>query len=290
MSLQNRVFPYPVLRLHNSDYMESGYISEIDLLDRVTNIVVACRSKIDNPDLKRLLDKGKIEFVYRIECPKTYYREIIKTSDENIRFRLDNNNLLGKVYIESLVVAKEHIKDFSSQDFHQDFKGIEFDFSLGNILGVGKSIQFQSDKNINDLYSVDSIFSIVRRDVDQEDGMRVDINGRGKIQVSLSKLDYNKYALLVKRPAYKSILNTMIVLPALIWAFESIRLSEEFYESNREARWLKSINIVLEASNLALTPEAVERSSSFELAQNLLGMPLYRSLDGLGNIEEEQQE
>lgn len=79
----------------------------------------------------------------------------------------------------------------------------------------------------------------------------------------------------------------MIVLPALIWAFENIRLSEEFYESNKESRWLKSINIVLEGSNLALTPESIDRSSSFELAQNLLGMPLDRSLDGLSDIGEE---
>lgn len=289
MSLHNRVFPYPVLRLKNSDYIETDYISEINLVDRMTNIVVECQSKIDNPDLKRLLLEEKIEFVYRVECPKTYYREIIKTSDENIKFRLDNKNLLDKVYIESLVVAKEDIKGFSSKAFHRDFKDIKFDFTLGNVLGVGKSIEFKSDKNINDLYSVDSIFSVVRRDTDQEDGMRVDINGNGKIQVSLSKPDYNKYALLVKRQAYKSILNTMIVLPALIWAFENIRLSEDFYESNKDARWLKSINIVLEASNLALTPESVEQASSFELAQNLLGMPLYRSLDGLSDIGEEHE-
>ncbi|HHX62256.1 MAG TPA: hypothetical protein GX707_16325 [Epulopiscium sp.] len=128
---------------------------------------------------------------------------------------------------------------------------------------------------------------MVRRDADQEDGMRVDINGSGKIQISLPKADYNKYAMLVKRPAYESILNTMIVLPALIWAFENIRLSEEFYETNKDARWLKSINIVLEGSNLSLTPESIDRSSSFELAQNLLGMPLDRSLDGLSDIGEE---
>jgi len=128
---------------------------------------------------------------------------------------------------------------------------------------------------------------VVRRDADQEDGMRVDINGSGKIQISLPKADYNKYAMLVKRPAYESILNTMIVLPALIWAFENIRLSEEFYETNKDARWLKSINIVLEGSNLSLTPESIDRSSSFELAQNLLGMPLDRSLDGLSDIGEE---
>ncbi len=216
-------------------------------------------------------------------CPCT----IEKTSDEIIKFTLDNHNLLDKVYIESLVVAKEEIRGFSSDDFHEDFKGFKFDFSRGNVLGVGKSIEFKSDKNINDLYSVDSIFSVVRRDANQEDGMGVDINGSGKIQVSLPKSDYNKYALLVKKQEYKSILNTMIVLPALIWAFENVRLSEDFYEMNKEARWLKSINIVLEGSNLALTPEAVEQSSSFQLAQNLLGMPLDRSLDGISDMGEQ---
>lgn len=289
MSLHNRVFPYPVLRVKNSDYIDTNYISEINLVDRTTNIVVECRTKIDNPALKQLLEEEKIGFAYRIECPKTYYREIKKTSDETIKFRLDNNNLLDKVSIESLIIAKEDIKDFSSQDFHPDFQGFEFDFSVGNILGVGKSIEFKSDKNINDLYSVDSIFSVVRRDADQEDGMRVGINSGGKIQVSLPKTEYNRYALLVKNPKYKSILNTMIVLPALIWAFENIKLSEEFYETNKDARWLKSINIVLKDSNLALTPESIDRSSSFEMAQNLLGMPLYRSLDGLSNIEEEHE-
>lgn len=289
MSIQNRIFPYPILRLNNSDYMECEYISEIELTDRVTNILVEFRTKFDNIDLIRLLEEGKIEFVYRIECPKTYYREIIRTSDEYIKFRLDNNNLFEEVKIDSMIVAKEEINNFDSKDFHKDFKDIKFDFDIGNILGVGKSIIFKSDKNINDLYSVDSIFSIVRRDVDQQDGMRVDINGNGKIQVSLSKLDYNRYAMLVNNQNYKSVLNTMIVLPALIWAFENIRLSEEFYESNKDSRWLKSINIVLENSNLELSPETVERYTSFELAQNLLGMPLYRSLDGLSNIGEDQE-
>lgn len=201
MSLQNRVFPYPVLRLEHSDYKETDYISEINLVDRVTNIVVECHNMIDNPVFRRLLKEGKIEFVYRIECPKTYYREIKTTTDDHIKFRINNDNLLDKVYIESLVVAKEDIKDFQSEDFHPDFEGLKFDFAAGNILGVGKAIEFKSDKNINDLYSVDSIFSVVRRDADQEDGMRVDINGNGKIQISLPKADYNKYATLVKRPA-----------------------------------------------------------------------------------------
>lgn len=227
--------------------------------------------------------------MYRIECPKTYYRKIIRTTEEYKKMSLDNNNLLDEVRIDSMVVAKEKIKNFCSEDFHEDFNDIKFNFDIGNVLGIGKSIRFKSDKNINDLYSVDSIFSIVRRDVDQEDGMRVDINSNEKTQVSLSKEDYNKYALLVNRPQYKSVLNTMIVLPALIWAFESIRLSEEFYESNRESRWLKSINIVLEASKLELNPESVDRITSFEFAQNLLGMPLHRSLDGLSNIEEEHE-
>lgn len=287
MSLHNRVFPYPVLRVQNSDYIDTDYISEINLVDRATNIVVECQTKIDNSGLKRLLEEEKIEFAYRIECPKTYYREIKKTSDEKIKFRLDNNNLLDKVYIESLIVAKQDITAFSSPDFHPDFQGFKFDFNAGNILGVGKSIEFKSDKNINDLYSVDSIFSVVRRDADQEDGMRVGINGAGKIQVSLPKTEYNQYATLVNRAEYKSILNTMIVLPALIWAFENIKLSEDFYATNKDARWLKSINIVLENSDLELTPEAIDRSSSFEMAQNLLGMPFYRSLDGLSNIGEE---
>ena len=117
----------------------------------------------------------------------------------------------------------------------------------------------------------------------------ISISGNGKIQVSLPRPDYDKYNWLVKRPAYKSILNTMIVLPALIWAFENIRLSKGFYENNKDLRWLTSINLVLEDSNLALTPEALEKSSAFEMAQNLLGMPLHRSLDGLSNIEEEDE-
>lgn len=289
MSIQNRSFPYPVLRLENSDYIGCDYISEIELSDRITNILIEFKTRLDNEDLNKLLAEEKIEFVYRIECPKTYYREIIRTSDEHIKFNLDNNNLLEEVKIDSIIVAKKEILNFYSKDFHEDFKDTKFDFTIGNILGIGKSIIFKSDKNINDLYSVDSIFSIVRRDVDQEAGMRVGINSNEKIQVSLFKSDYNKYAILVKSPRYKSILNTMIVLPALIWVFENIKLSEEFYESNKDSRWLKSINIVLEAIDLELTPESVERYTSFELAQNLLGMPLYRSLDGLSDIEEDSE-
>lgn len=289
MSIQNRIFPYPVLRLEDSDYKNSRYISEIDIIDKDTYLLIEFYSKFDNIDLKKLLKEDRIEFLYRIESPKTYFRRIIKTTNSSIQLKIYNNDLSGKVRIDSMIVAKEKINKFYSHDFHKDFKDFEFNFDVANIIGIGKSLTFTSDKNMDSLYSTESIFSIVRRDADQDDGMRVDINSKGKIQVSLSKLDYNKYATLVGNMSYTSILNTMIVLPALVWVFENIRHSSEFYESNQESRWLKSIDIVLESSNLKLTPDLIENISSIGLAQKLLGMPLNRSLDSLSNrnIEEE---
>jgi len=113
MSLHNRIFPYPVLRVKNSDYINTDYISEIELIDRATNIVVECQSRTNNPELMQLLEEEKIEFAYRIECPKTYYREIKKTRDEKIKFRLDNNNLLDKVFIEINILFAQ-IDNFTS--------------------------------------------------------------------------------------------------------------------------------------------------------------------------------
>ena len=285
MDIRNRHFPYPVLSNFSDDYTDTGFIAETKLEKEVNDIIFLFTSILDNQELIDLIEEDKVEYVYHLECSHTSFRKIIKTTMTEKEYRVPEHKINDKLTVCSFIVAKKNLFNYQNEDFHEDYGNASFNIERGSILAIGGQTDFRITKETEELYKIPSIFSILRSDTDENSGMRVELN-QDKIGIYLCNEDFSYYQIMAMRPDIEPAIHGMIILPALIFIFESIKSNENGIEEFEDYRWFKALDGTLRRGNLELSVEAIETKGSFTLAQQLLGLPINRAFKGLMNIGE----
>lgn len=287
MDIRYKLYPYPVLSSFSNDYINCSFISEVKVVRDIRDIVFKMNVLIDNTELQNLIDSNKAEYLFHIECSQTSYRSVLKTCDiENIK-RIPESKLNGKVSVCSFIVAKENISNYSSSNFNEDYGNMTFKISKGSILGIGGQTNIDITKEIDEMSKIPSIFSILRRAVDDNEGIQIEVNG-DKIKIYLSNEDFYNYKNICNMPLYLPVIHSMIIMPALTYVFETLKKNgTDEYESYR---WYKSIDKVLEKLGKNLDGDLLENVHTYELSQKLLDLPIKRALSAMISIGVEEEE
>lgn len=287
MDIRYKLYPYPVLSSFSDDYIDCSFISDIKVVRDIRDIVIKMNVIMDNAELQNLIKLNKAEYLFHIECSQTSYRSILKTCDtENIK-RISESKLNGKVSICSFIVAKENIPDYKNSKLNKDYGNMVFNISKGSILGIGGQTNIDITKEMDEMSKIPSIFSILRRDVNDNEGMQIDING-DKIKIWLVNEDFYNYKNVCNMPSYLPVLHSMIILPTLLYTFEILKQNgTDEYESYR---WYKSIDRTLKKSELSLDNEYLDNIPTYQLSQKLLDLPIKRALSAMVSIGEEDEE
>lgn len=287
MDIRYKLFPYPMLSNFTDDYEKSGFISEVKVVRDINELVFYFDVLLDNDELNNLIKQNKVEFVFHIECSQTSYRQIVKTSEtENVR-RIPESKLNGRVNVCSFIVAKESIPNYINSCFNKDYEGLSFHIERGGILAIANQFNIDITKETEDLSKIPSIFSILRRDSDEDLGMQIEIDG-DKIKLWLHNEAFNNYKNISNLPVFQPLLHSALILPALIYTFEVLKSSgTEEYEMYR---WFRAIEQTLKKSDIELNKEVLENRPSYELAQKLLSSPISRGLKSIMNIGMEDEE
>lgn len=148
-------------------------------------------------------------------------------------------------------------------------------------------MDFKIIKEAEELSKVPSIFSILRRDTNDDIGMEIDIND-DKIKLWLSNEDFINYQILVKRPNLQPSIHAMMIFPALMLVFEKIK--NNGIEEYEDFKWFQAINRILKKSGITLDRETIDLYQSFILAQKLLDLPINRAFKGFTAIDQEDDE
>ena len=110
-------------------------------------------------------------------------------------------------------------------------------------------------------------------------------NGIAKeLIIKLKENDFNKLQMLQSTSHYQHVVYSMFIIPALIFALESI---EEDVEIMRERLWFRSLEKAFKANNIELNKTTVEQRTSYVMAQLLLEDPIGRALTSLTEIRGE---
>ena len=86
MNIEHKLYPYPVLTYFNDDYLNSIFMAKVEVEKGIGKIGVSLEAVTDDLGLLGLINDGYAEFVFRIECLVTLYREIVKWVDANKKF------------------------------------------------------------------------------------------------------------------------------------------------------------------------------------------------------------
>ena len=275
MDIRARLYPYPVLSADTDDYIGSDFTFTVFFSKQVTDIGLDITISLDNEELKSRIDNEEAVFLIHIECSKTSYRKAIMTSDMHKKLQIPNKKLNGNVSICLFVVAAKDLTNYSNPNFNEDYEGMSFDIEKGNILAIGGQRILHVTKEAEELSRIPSIFTICRAMTDSEDeSMQIDLD-RDKIVITLCDETFKNYKLLCNSNSKLPIFHAMVIIPALIYALESIR--KDGINAYEGRRWFKSIRRTLEKSDLKLDKDTLEMKPSYYLAQKLMESPVNKA-------------
>ena len=178
-------------------------------------------------------------------------------------------------------MSKDEIKNYKNSDWVDDFDGIEFDFPKGKILGyqnvgslsiIKENLEFKDEK---------SIFTIVKVNIDNYEPMNIDTSGN-RIKIGLHYTDYDKYTELCNNIQLQPILNSMIILPALVYIFESLKY-EYACQENEDKVWFHVLKNAFKKNKLNFYEE-LNTKESIELAQQVMNYSIKNGLLALSDL------
>jgi len=295
MDIRYKLYPYPVLSYYSDDYVGSSFDVIMEAKKDGYDVRVDFLAELDNPGLQKSLDEGIAKIVYHIECAQTGYRKVFMTSQEEYSQIISYKKVCGRVQICPFIVAIVDLNGYVNDLFHEDYRGFRFDIDAGCVMAVGRQVNIDIDKEINDLSQTPSVFSIIKNDDETEYSMLVNMDNN-KIVISLPETDYYNYRSIKDGIKVQPILNSIVIIPALIYVLEEVASREvgERDEYNRWG-WYRAIKKALTTS-FSLDIEAAEFSECdmFALAQKLINVPLSEALKelsmGYGIMGEEDEE
>ena len=284
MRSKARLYSVPVIACQPECYRMSTFTTEIDLKNEVHEVVVSFTAELHNVELQELVDKGRAEYVCHVECTKTCYRNAFTTNNAQDTFYIEDQYLDGNIEVSTYLVSAEDIAGFTSNDFSPDYAGLSFELQKGLIIGIGKFRQFTLQKQDHALYDSPSIFSIVTDFDERHQYSRIEYSG-DKICIVLPKKAVKRYQVLTHAPQYRSVLYSMLLLPALMEVFAELKTngSQDYIDKH----WYQSMDATYKGIGTDLEHALLD--DPYIAAQKLLGNTLIRGLEQL-TVEESGNE
>lgn len=287
MDIRYKLYPYPVLITDTDDYVNSSFQFAVDVKKGIRELEFSFTMDLQNAEMEQLIRDGFAEYLIHIECPQTCYREVVKSNEMVYAKRIPEKDLNGKVSICAFVVAKRELAAYSNSDFNPDYENASFTIEKGSILAIGGQYDLNIVKDTEELAKIPSIFTICKYAADTDASMKIDIDG-DKIVIALSDSSFEDYKLLTNMPSLIAVFHAIIIVPALIYVFETLRREElEDYENRR---WFMAIRKTLAKHDVNLTKETLNEIASYDLAQKLLDLPVDRALRALTTMEDDGEE
>lgn len=238
----DRVYTHPVLAEERNDYETCRFSVDRKFnCDTAGNIVLEMNCSTDCPEIQELIRNGKSQYILHAECPATLYRRIESSRLENFSVNINLDDVKNKIYCVAFIVLSEDVENFSCGDWHEDFKGITFNLPKGSVLAYENLLPLVVYES--DLFKTDkvSIFTISKRAGDTSMPFEAELHGE-KINISLNETDYNLYREYYSNREWQAVLNTVVILPALVYVFEELKKDScNDFERYGEREWFLAL-------------------------------------------------
>lgn len=294
MNISKRLYTYPVLSEETTDYVgkEFGVTMKYEM-STVSDIEFDFEFELNSEYLQELIKNKEAEFMIHAECSSTAYRNAFRSPNKRICFEIPLQLVNGTIELVAFIVAKKNIKKYSSKEWCDDFDGLSFDLEKGSILAYRNLENIEVTKDYEDFTDSNSIVSIVKKFSDKPIPSDVNLESN-RIKIGLYEKDYDEYSKKVKHnPETIPVLNTMIILPALVYAFDELKY-EENIEKYSGRNWFISLEKAFEKRGKKFKEELLdEDKTGYSLAQEVMELPLGKSLSQLKILldgEEDQED
>lgn len=287
MDIKNKFFPYPVLCNFNDDFIESKFRVDISKSQSFKELIFEYNINLENDEINEMINSDMAEYVFHLECPYTSYRVINKPKDLTGTFKVPLDDVKENITINSFIIAKQDIPRYSNSKFNADYGNLSFPLNKGNIIAIDDPYKVDVPKQEESLGKVESIFSISRRAADDDSEIKIELNSN-KINLLLNRDDYNNYNKIANNPSFIPTLQSVLIFPALIYVFETLK--NDGCDAYSDYQWFTSMSKTFEKAGNCLDKELLEHKTSFELAQDVLDSPVRRAFYDIVNLDFEEED
>lgn len=287
MNIKYRLYPYPVLAEFNDSYRNVEYSVDMQPQKDGFDIVLDIKAKLTDRMLAEFVLSGKAAFLYHVECAQTGYREIFETDKNDYKIVIKGSRLAGDVHFCPFVVAKENIENYYNPNFNPYYSEPVSLIERGCILAIARQKNWKINKNFQDLMNSSSPFRILKNMDKSQKHMVVSYESDERIMIRLTVNDYGLYKVMARNPVLCDILNSAIVVPALVYVLGELqkRNPDELEADFGQLIWYKSIKESMN-KNFGKDIMRIKDENIYELAQKMLKTPINSALENLANFGE----
>jgi len=287
---ESKLFPHPVLREENQDYLTSKFDTIVNTKNLVTKYLIEIEVTLDNPELINLLKNKRAKIIAHLECSNTKFRELRDLNIGKNEILIHAGLMEGTLYLLPLIVAKENIEGYFSKDFNKEYENNSFRLEKGDILAVGRHFPIVIENIKDKLASVPSIFSIKKSLNQVPRGIEIGLT-KDKIEIYLPDNVFQVYSKYKKSKFYLDIMSSVIILPALMSVLDNLKdVGENGSVEYGDKRWFLVIRRKLKEEGIDIEKGELKTEDSFRLSQQILDFINARSLESLTKLENEAVE
>ena len=174
---------------------------------------------------------------------------------------------------------------FAGGDFSRDFLGLSFFVPRGGILAYCSlpALSVPLPPTVTGGHSVFIVYELP----DGKERMVVEC-GSNNITIGLPKEQYQMYVRFASSDIMQPVLNSMLVLPALAYALEQLRMDLDSLDDYADREWYQTIYKAYEARGRSLQELLQDDSSggtSIEMAQELMDGPMKNAFQSLADLD-----
>jgi len=288
MQIRARAYPHPVLSPFGDDVVDVEFQATVAVEPTREAYQLSSVMQLSCHDLKSLIAQGRAAYAIHVECPTTRYRRLFIDTDERFSAVIPAPLLDDRVDICSFVLATVDLPSYRNANFNLDYQGVAFSVRKGDTLAVSQDQVFYAEKQ-DALKKFASIFSLITANDNAAPALAINLE-RPKIVIELSKANYSAYAALKQDQGMPPVLNSMLIVPALVEAITDIRARkqrDELYELE-EWRWFRVLSAALK--RVSGHEDGGESETPLALALKVAGDPITKGLDNLRHAMDEEDD
>ena len=279
-------YPHPVIG-HLDDVNSAFELSTATVTPTTEDIEIRLRLRLDDPDLRRMLDDHSAALVFRWSCAATLAMGVLHpyvgarhVDGETWVATIDQQEVRDTVQVDVSAIAVHPIDAYALERQHPDYGGQTFTIRAGDVIAVAGSFDFEAEKLYDPLRPpLGSCFRFTD-DPDQRRGLEVKFFDDDQVVVSMSPQMRASLQQLSDQPDSQV---ALVVLPPLMQTLSYIRDNEMSHdEDTTSKRWYATI---LELANKAggLDEQLIG------LAQRILEFPIDKAVQTRLPLEEDDE-
>jgi hypothetical protein len=233
MKLNNESrFPHPVLSADTGDYPTGEFGIALKVSEQVDrgDVTFDYEVNLTQPDLHELVRTHGADVGIFVNCPQTYYSDLIPLGLEAGRFTFSSGKLTGRVTVRPMVWTRRAATLFPLARAHNEFGGGTADFASGTILALGEESTISVGRE--KLAQMDSIFTIAKAEDLAPSTLSVYL-GEQKIRILVAPDIYDTLIRMRDMSAGKPTILNGVYLPAVMQVLDALKDGGASYEGLR---------------------------------------------------------